>query len=159
MSKDMQVIEINGIKLEVDMRTARRIEELRIGDKVKVLVKDYGDNFTVHPGVIVGFEPFNALPTLVVAYAIISYSSFDLKFLHFNAKTKEGFEIIKALDDDIELSKADVVNLFDRKVAEKGREIEELKEQREYFLRQFGVYWGVYWEKIAVPKEATAEPF
>ena len=155
MGKDMQVIEINGIKLEVDMRTARRIEELRIGDKVKVLVKEYGDTFNVHPGIIVGFEPFNALPTLVVCYAIISFSSFDLKFLHFNAKTKEGFEIIKALDDDIEVSKDEVIKLFDRKVAEKAREIAVLQEQREYFLRQFGVYW----EKIAVPKESVNEPF
>ncbi len=138
---DKQVIEIKGIKLEVDMRTAKRIEELRIGDKVKVLVKEYGDTFNVHPGVVVGFEPFNALPTIIVAYAIINYSSFDMKFLHFNAKTKDGFEIIKALDDDIELSKADVVTIFDRKIAEKAREIEQYKEQREYFLRQFGAYW------------------
>ena len=156
MSKpDMQVIEINGVKLEVDMRTAKRIEELRIGDKVKVLVKEYGDSFKVHPGVIVGFEPFAKLPTIVICYAIISFSSFDLKFLHFNAKTAEGFEIIKALDDDIELSKDEVIKLFDRKVAEKTREIESLKEQREYFLKQFGVYW----EKIAVPADAVSEPF
>ena len=100
-------------------------------------------------------EKLEKLPTIVICYAVISYSSFDLKFLHFNAKTKEGFEIIKALDDDIELSKGDVVKLFDRKVAEKAREIEALKEQREYFLKQFGVYW----EKIAVPKEAVKEPF
>ena len=156
MSKpDMQVIEINGVKLEVDMRTARRIEELRVGDKVKVLVKDYGDSFQVHPGIIVGFEPFNLPPTIVICYAIISYSSFDLKFLHYNAKTKEGFEIIKALDSDIELVKDDVVKLFDRKVAEKSREIETLKEQREYFLNKFGVYW----DRIAVPADGEKVPF
>ena len=141
MSKDMQVIEINGIKLEVDMRTAKRVEELRVGDKVKVLIKSYSDNFDVHPGTVVGFEPFNALPTIIVAYAIIGYNSFELKFLHFNAKTKEGHEIIKALDDDIEVSKADVMNIFDRQIAALSRNIDELKEKREYFIRQFGAYW------------------
>lgn len=141
MSSDMKVIEINGIKLEVDMRTAKRIEELRVGDKVKVLVKDYGDTFSVHPGTVIGFEPFNALPTIIVAYAIIGYSTFELKFLHFNAKTKEGFEIIKALDDDIEVSKADVISIFDRMIAGKSREISELQEKRDYFLRQFATYW------------------
>jgi hypothetical protein len=35
------IIEVSGVKLEVDLRQARRIEEIRIGDRVKVLTKDY----------------------------------------------------------------------------------------------------------------------
>ena len=33
---DKRIIEINGVKLEVDMTTARRIDEFRVGDTVKV---------------------------------------------------------------------------------------------------------------------------
>lgn len=141
MNKETTVIEINGIKLEVDLRTAKRIEELRIGDKVKVLIKNYSDNFDVHPGVIIGFEPFNQMPTIVVAYAVITYGNFELKFLHFNSSTKDH-EIIKALDDDIEVSKDDVATIFDRKIAEHERSIAELKEKRDYFMRQFREYWA-----------------
>lgn len=141
MSKETTVIEVNGIKLEVDLRTAKRIEELRVGDKVKVLIKEvYGSNFSVHPGVIVGFEPFNALPTIIVAYAIVGYNSFELKFVHFNANTKDH-EIIKALDDDVELTKADVMQAFERQIAEHERQVQALREKRDYFIRQFGVYW------------------
>ena len=36
MSK--QIIEINGVKLEVDLSTAKRIDEFRVGDTVKVFI-------------------------------------------------------------------------------------------------------------------------
>ena len=32
-----KIVEVNGIKLEVDMRYAKRIDEFRVGDTVKVL--------------------------------------------------------------------------------------------------------------------------
>ena len=42
MSEDQKrIIEVNGVKLEVDMRYARKIEELRVGSRVKVLIKNY----------------------------------------------------------------------------------------------------------------------
>lgn len=65
--QNKRVIEINGVKLEVDMRYAKRVDELRVGSKVKVLNKEYS-SYKVYPGVIVGFEEFDNLPTIVVAY-------------------------------------------------------------------------------------------
>src|SRR5690606_28503543 len=62
------IIEVNGVKLEVDLRTAKRVDELRVGDRVKVLTKDYRGEYEVHAGTIVGFEPFENLPTVIVAY-------------------------------------------------------------------------------------------
>ena len=53
-----RIIEINGIKLEVDLSTAKRIDEFRVGDNVKVLRKGYNDNFEVLAGVIVEFVNF-----------------------------------------------------------------------------------------------------
>ena len=62
MESEKTIIEVNGVKLEVDMRTARRIEEIRIGSPVKLLTKvTYGGN-KVHPGIVISFEPFKDLP-------------------------------------------------------------------------------------------------
>ena len=79
--------EINGVKMQVDLRYATRIEELRVGDKVKVLTKGYSGH-TVHSGVIIGFEPFKELPTIVVCYVASSYSEVKLEFVHYNAKSE-----------------------------------------------------------------------
>jgi len=37
MNENKRIIEINGVKLEVDLTTARRIDEFKVGDTVKVL--------------------------------------------------------------------------------------------------------------------------
>lgn len=65
MTTDNQktIVEINGIKLEVDLRTAKRVEEYKVGDMVKVLKKEYGDSYKSYAGMIVGFDAFVALPT------------------------------------------------------------------------------------------------
>ena len=140
MSENTTVIEVNGIKLEVDLRTAKRIDTLRVGDRVKVLVKNY-DGFTVKPGVVVGFEPFNQLPTIIVAYMEMGYNTADLKFLHFNGKTADH-EIIKAVDNDgLDVDKANLCALFDRQITTKEREIEDLRAKKAFFLAEFRKYW------------------
>ena len=50
--ENKRIIEINGIKLEVDLTTAKRIDEFKVGDNVKVLRKSYNDTFEVLAGVI-----------------------------------------------------------------------------------------------------------
>lgn len=39
--EERRIVEINGVKIEVDMRTAKRVDSFRVGDNVKVLDKDY----------------------------------------------------------------------------------------------------------------------
>jgi hypothetical protein len=135
-----QIIEVNGVKLEVDMRYARRIEELRIGSRVKVLDSTgYGDA-KVYPGVVVGFEPFKGLPTIIIAYIESSYSDAGLKTVSYNAKT-EKIEIVASVDDDFSVSKTEVLGWFARerqKLDEKSREI-DAKER--FFLDRFKTYW------------------
>jgi ribosomal protein L19 len=86
------IVEINGVKLEVDLRTAKTVEEYRVGDTVKLLKKEYGDSYKSYAGMIVGFDPFISLPTIIVAYIDQSYSGVDIKFDYLNAKS-EGVEI------------------------------------------------------------------
>ena len=46
MENNKKIVEIDGIKLEIDMRTAKRIDQFKVGDKVKILVKKY-DTFVL----------------------------------------------------------------------------------------------------------------
>ena len=135
-----QLVEIAGVKLDLDMRTATRIETLRVGDRVKVLEKSYSE-WKANPGVVVGFEPFKSLPTIIVAVARVTYSSVDLGFVYINAKS-ENVEIVKSIDDDAgDLAKNKVEAYFIDQIAKKRAEIEELERRREFFLREFRAYW------------------
>jgi len=134
------IVEVNGVKLEVDMRYARRIDEVRIGDRVKVLKKaGYGDEHKVYPGIVVGFEPFQKLPTIVVAYVDQDWSKAEVKFLHFNSKAEA--EIIHAADEDFHVDRDSIIARFEREIAGKQREIETIEEQRRYFETNFRGYW------------------
>lgn len=138
-NSNLVTVEINGIKMQVDLRHAKRIEELRIGDKVRVLTKKY-DGHEVHNGIIIGFEPFQRLPTIVICYVSTQYSSAELKFIHWNAESKD-VEVVRAIDDDLDNSKADVLGYFDREVAKKRNEIADIEAKRKFFLDKFRTYW------------------
>lgn len=140
MNHGKSIIEVNGVKLEVDLRTAKRVDELRVGDRVKVLTKGYQE-WEVHAGTVVGFEPFKNLPTVIVAYLKNSYPAPEIKFLYFNAQSKE-VEIVKAIDDDVlDLNKANIVQQMDRDIEKKLAEVEELRSKKAYFLSNFKAYW------------------
>lgn len=141
MTKEtMQIIEINGVKLEVDMRYATRIEELRIGSRVKVLDgRGYG-GAEVRPGVIVGFEPFKELPTVIIAYIEAGHSDVGLKTVSYNAKT-EKVEIVASIDDDFSVSKTEVLGWFRRERQKLDEKRAEIDAKEQYFLDRFKVYW------------------
>ena len=151
MDTQSAIIEINGLKMEVDLRHARRIEHMRVGERVKVLVKEYSSH-AVYPGVIVGFEPFSKLPTIVVAYATNSWSGSGIKFLHYNAQTKDA-EIVVSADVDFEFDRDRIIKGFDRSIAEKRREISSLEEQKAYFETHFKQFW----HQVVTPAAPTAE--
>ena len=139
---DMTVVEVNGIKLEVDLRYAKRIDTLRVGSKVKVLVKsDYAEP-DVHTGVVVGFEPFESLPTVIICYLKVSYSAASLEFAYVNSKSGKKYDIIVAVDDDLPVKKADVLAQMDVEVEKKRQEIAEIERKRAYFLQHFNAYFS-----------------
>lgn len=134
-----QTVEINGVKLEIDMRYAKRIEELRIGSRVKVLIKSYS-GWDAHSGVVVGFEPFPERPTIIVAYIETGYNKAEMKLLHWHKDTTDH-QIIAALDDDFSVTKSEVLGWFDREEQKKNDEIAEIKAKRAFFLDRFKAYW------------------
>lgn len=149
----LTTIEVNGVKLEVDLRTARRVDQFRVGTRVKVLYKEYETAKVAH-GVVIGFEPFKKLPTIIVAYMKNEYGQPKLDWLYFNANSKD-FEMVAAKDEDVAaLDKADIVAHLDREIAKKQLEIDELKVRKGYFLDKFACYWTEVEKAVA---DATAQ--
>jgi hypothetical protein len=134
-----QIIEVNGVKLEVDLRTARRVEELQVGSRVKVLIEDYS-GAKVHPGIVVGFEPFTKLPTIIIAYIVSEYNDVGLKTISYNAKS-EKVEIVASIDDDFSVNKSEVLGWFRRERQKLDEKRAEIDAKEAFFLDRFKVFW------------------
>lgn len=140
---DFQTVEINGIKLEIDMRSARKIVNYKIGDRVKVLVKQYS-SYKPHPGVIVAFDLFEKKPTITVAYLDVDYSGAELKFAYISNNDEEGDKDqpeIAPYNDDILVDRADVIEKLNKEIFKKQAEIEDLERKKAYFLKNFNKYF------------------
>jgi len=137
-----KTVEINGVKLEVDMRTARKIENYKIGDRVKVLIKQYS-SYKPYPGVIVAFDMFEKMPTITVAYLDIDYSGTEVKFTYINGGVDEDKEQpeLAPYNDDIHVDKADVLDRLQKEIDKKKVEIEDLERKKVYFVNNFNKYF------------------
>lgn len=137
---DKQIIEINGVKLEIDMRYAKKIEDYRIGDNVKVLIKKYGDNYESHPGVLIGFDQFEKLPTIIICYCEISYSGAEIKFCYFNSKSSD-IEICHMGEHEKTIDKYRVQDMLDMAIIKKQDELDEMKRKKNYFFENYNAYF------------------
>ena len=52
-----RIIEVNGVKMEIDLRNAKVVENYKVGDYVKVLIKEY-NSYKSYIGNIIGFDNF-----------------------------------------------------------------------------------------------------
>ena len=118
---------------------ATRIENFRIGSFVKVLVKKYSDSMYVYPGVVVGFEPFKALPTIIILYIEKDYSKSKLHFLSYNEQ-EEKHEVVLADPSNLSFDYDSALSLFDNEIIEKGVELQQLKNKKEVFVKEFQHY-------------------
>ncbi|MDE3038751.1 MAG: hypothetical protein KGJ21_09930 [Pseudomonadota bacterium] len=144
MSNETVVVEINGVKLEVDMRHAKIVHEnIKIGSKVKLLEKGAYNGPLVYPGVVVGFENFASLPTIIVAYVKQGWSDGGVFFAYINASAKaiEKWEMVPAHDDDLPIHKADLLKQFQREIDKAQAQIAEIESKRSYFLDHFAEYF------------------
>ena len=136
--EDKRIVEIDGVKVEVDLRTAKRMDSFKVGDNVKILDKSY-NGYKVKPGIIVDFAEFKELPTIVIAvFEEGSWSSApSISFIHFNADMSEKIELVPASEDEIKLSKDGVIEKFEREIQKKKNEYIDLQNQLEYFKKHF----------------------
>lgn len=139
MNENKRIIEINGVKIEVDMQTAKRIDEFRIGDNVKVLTKDYS-GYKVLPGVIIDFVNFKDLPTIQIAVFEESYASQNINFINFNARTKD-VEIALVSEHELVLEKNKVMDRLNAEIEKKRNEMESIIAKKEYLEKHFGKYF------------------
>jgi len=142
--QEKKIVEINGCKFEVDLSMARKVEEFKIGDKVKVLIKGYSDTYDIYPGVIIGFEYFETLPTITIAYLKISYSSAEVCFMYYNKNTKDKEISHPSSDAELLIQPSDVMTKINKEIAGKEQEIRELKNKQEYFIKNFGQYFSEF---------------
>lgn len=148
MNEETTVIEINGIKMEVDLRHAKRVENFRVGSKVKILNKEYSSHKVFH-GIVVGFDNFKNLPTIIVAYLDISYSSTELKFAYINAENDKT-ELVLSIDDEFPINRSDVLEQFRKERAQLQEKLDDVNRKEAYFLRHFNQYFN-----DAIPEEIT----
>jgi len=153
MESKKQIIEVNGVKLEIDLRDAKVISNFKVGDPVKVLVKDYSD-YKSYLGIIIGFDEFEKHPTIVVAYLRSDYSSATIEFVYFNSLSKD-VEICTVNEWDLPYTKSDIISKMNAELFKKEEEVRELKEKKNYFLNAFGKYF----ENVTGIKGKLDKPF
>lgn len=137
MDENIRTIEVNGVTLEVDMRYAKRIDQFKVGDTVKVL-DNRNDRNEVKTGVITDFANFKELPTIMVAvYKAGDYwSKPTIEFIPYNADTK-GIEIVGVSAEEIIVSRETIVQKFDDEIAKKRDELNDLIVKRDTFVKYF----------------------
>lgn len=139
MTDTKKIIEINGIKMEVDLRYATQVyENIKIGSRVKILDKEYTDS-KVHHGVVVAFDNFKDRPTITVLAVKQSYGNAELQFYYIHEGSKA--EMVPAMDWLPDVEKGKVVDKLEREIAKKQAEIEDLEARRNFFIQQFGKFF------------------
>lgn len=137
MDENKRIVEVNGVKVEVDLRYAKRIDEFKVGDTVKVL-DNRNERNEVRTGVITDFADFKELPTIMVAvYKAGDYwTKPTIEFIPYNANTKD-IEIVGVSAEEIIVSKETIVNKFDDEIAKKRDELNDLIIKRDTFVKYF----------------------
>lgn len=142
MDNNKRIVEIGGVKLEVDLRHAKVIDNYKVGTKVKILVKDYS-GYTPHPGIIVGFDNFDKLPTIKVAYLTDSRSDPTIEFAYVNESSlKEKYELCPIGEYDFELTQEQISSSWDKKILKAQKNLEDMKVERRVFEDLFGVVFS-----------------
>ena len=138
MENNIRTIEVNGVKLEVDMRYARRIDTFKVGDNVKVLDKRNGKN-EMRSGVITDFANFKELPTMMVAiFKSGDYwnSNPSIEFIPYNSDT-ENIEIVGVSCEEIMVSRETILEKFNAEIERKQNELNDLIIKRDTFKKYF----------------------
>jgi hypothetical protein len=135
--KDKRIIEINGIKMEVDLRNAKRIDTFHVGDPVKVLDMSYSSP-KIKAGVIVGFAEFENNPAIEIMVLDDGYSDVDFDFITVKTeKDQPKYEIVHYNNYEKIFTKSNILDKFNRQIEKKKIEIAELERKRKYYVDDF----------------------
>ena len=138
-NSNVRIVEINGVKMEVDLRNVKVIENYKVGDNVKVLRKN-GTDYNIYPGVIIDFVDFEVLPTIQIAIFNISYWGNTLEFINFNSSSKD-IEISKVSEHELSMEKNRVIDKLDQEINKARATMEEIQNKKDYLINHFGKYF------------------
>lgn len=141
----MPIVTINGVDIEVPEQAAKPTQPLRVGDPVKLLVKSQYSEPKVCAGVVAGFELFQSLPTVTVAYVDpASYSSTGaLVFAHINEKSADKYELVHGLDRALlDIDQGRIQQLLQNDVQKKQQDLDEANQRLRFFNERFGAYFS-----------------
>lgn len=132
----MNIVEINCIKMAIDERTAtiQKVDTFKVGDPVKVLIKEYS-SYNAKFGVIIGFDNFKNRPTITVAY--VDYS--ELKYVSIHQGSEH--ELLAVESHDLVMEKTWILDRMKDRIIRKEQELAEEKSKYENFIAMFGKYF------------------
>jgi len=126
-------VNVGHYSFEISDPVITQTTKFKIGDKVKLYIKDY--NNSIYPGVIVGFDDFKDLPTISILY--IQYG--EIKLIGLNEVNKDTVQIIPSneasmLDDNFQT----VLFSLNQKIVEAQSRLTELKLKRDFYIKHYG---------------------
>lgn len=131
---NIQQVEINGVKFEIKLDNAKKIETFQKGSRVKLLKKIYGGTFVSCPGIIVGFDDFKNLPTIIIMY--LDEYSHEISFEYMNNQSKD-VELCAMVDDEAAKSKDFAEKKLLEKIKEAEKELQLAKDHLNYFMATY----------------------
>jgi hypothetical protein len=137
MDENKRIVEIDGIKVEVDLRTAKVINHYKIGDPVRVLHSGESYGCGIKTGVIVGFCEFEKNPAIEILELDYDYSGTNFKLITIISGQKNQVQIAPYDKYEGLISQTDVVTRFDREIQKKELELADLKLKKKYFIDDF----------------------
>ena len=146
MNESVNVIKIGNIAIEELNPVAVGVHVYRVGDPVKVLMKEYSETWKTYPGTVVGFDQFKERPTIIIAYLYNSFNNQpEIRFQYINKDTKD-VEICPAHKNDLPMHKMGVIQEMEAAIRRKEEEVEDMKRKLEFFKQNFAVAFSG-WEE------------
>lgn len=139
----MPIVTINGVDIDVPDSTIKQSSHtLKVGDPVKLLTKSQYSEPTVCAGVVAGFEMFQSLPTITVAYLAGPAYSPTFAFAHINSKSADKYEMVHGLDRQIlEIDRSRIEQVLADAVEKQRRELDEALAKQRFFTERFAAYF------------------
>ena len=133
--ENKRIVEIDGVKLEVDLRNAKVIDHYKVGDPVRVLSNDSSER--IHPGVIVGFCEFDKSPAIEIMILENNYRSIEFSIITLVHGKSNKYQIAPLDKYQGLLSQTNIITQFDREIQKKELELADMKLKKEYFIKDF----------------------
>lgn len=135
-----EIVEVNGVKFEVDLSTAKKVQEFKVGDTVKVLIKEY-QGYKSCLGTIIGFDWFERRPNIRIAYLNVDYSSAQIKTLDYFAGNEDVEISPLGYLGELEFTQTNIIEIMNREIENKELELKKAIRNKKIFLSTFGKYF------------------